>query len=177
MFSVFHNFWFIQTVGVIGLIFSILSWNSSTRKKILQLQCWNSLAFLVHYFLLGALAGALMNILVLGRNFVFMKKGERTWADHIAWFYIFSLLSVVGVLLSWKGFITILPAIGIIIGTYAIYQNSPAKIRLFILIACLVWVPYTLVVKSYAGFVSQIVAIVGIIIGIYRLDRKETQLI
>ena len=173
MYNFLHNFWFVQGIGVLGLIFSILSWNSSTRKKILELQSVNSILFFIHYILLGAFPGAVMNLVSLARNQVFVRKDNQKWASYKAWFYVFILLSLLGLTLSWQGTISILPAVGVIIGTYGVYQENPARIRFLILIACFVWIPYTIVVKSYPGLVSQLVAISGILLGMYRHDRRN----
>lgn len=172
MLNFLYNFWFIQALGAVALIFVILAWNAQTRKKILELQSINLALFIAHYLLLNALAGAIMCAIVLARNLVFIEKNDAKWASHPAWLYIFVALSVSGVLLSWKGLITILPAVGVVLGTYAISRNNPAEIRFFMLIACVIWIPYTIVVHSYAGLFSQIVGIIGILMGMYRHDRR-----
>ena len=129
--------------------------------------------FTIHYFLLAAYAGAAMCVVTLGRNFVFIRKNEKKWASHEAWFYVFTLISAGVLVVFWKGSITILPVVGVIVGMHAISKDRPADIRFYMLIACLIWVPYTLVVHSYSGLLSQLVGIVGILMGIYRHDRKE----
>ena len=104
---------------------------------------------------------------------MFIRKNEKKWASHEAWFYVFTLISAGVLVVFWKGSITILPVVGVIVGMHAISKDRPADIRFYMLIACLIWVPYTLVVHSYSGLLSQLVGIVGILMGIYRHDRKE----
>ncbi len=168
-----NNFWFVQSIGILAIVFSIISWNSNIRKKILQFQAVNAFLLAVHYYLLGALAGALMSVIILARNIVFEKKTDHKWAANKAWYYVFIILSLAGTLYSWKGIVTILPAIAVIIANEGLYQDRPDKIRQYILVACLLWVPYTIVVHSYSGLASNIIAALGIIIGMYRLDRKN----
>jgi hypothetical protein len=165
------NFWFIQGIGAIALIFVFLAWNAKTRKGILFLQSINLVLFIVHYALLSALAGAAMCLVVLARNMVFIQKNDKRWANHPAWFFLFSTVSVGVLAVFWNGWITLLPVAGVIVGTYAIAKDSPAQIRFFMLIACVLWIPYTIVVHSYSGLLSQLVGAAGILTGMYLHDR------
>jgi len=173
MIEILHNFWFIQAIGAIALVFVFLAWNAKKRKNIFILQSINLVLFIIHYWLLAAFAGAVMCAVVLGRNFVFSQKGEKEWASRPIWLYVFTILSVWILGISWNGWITILPVVAVIISMYAMWKDNPAEIRWFMFISCLVWIPYTIIVQSWPGLLSQIVGIVGILLGIYRLDRKQ----
>jgi len=168
-----HNFWFIQIIGAVALVFVFLSWNAKERKNIFVLQSINLMLFIVHYWLLTALAGAAMCMVVLCRNFVFSQKGTKKWASNIIWLYLFIILSISVLVIFWNGWVTILPVVAVIISMYAMWEDAPAKIRWYMLISCIVWVPYTIIVKSWPGLLSQIIGIAGILLGMYRLDRKR----
>lgn len=171
--AITNNPYFIQSIGALALIFVFLSWNAKERKNIFIFQSINLVLFVIHYSLLTATAGAAMCAVVLARNFVFSQKGEKKWASNPIWLYVFMILSV-GVLgIFWKGWITILPVVGVIISMYAMWKDKPAEIRWFMLISCLVWVPYTIIVKSWPGLLSQVIGIAAILVGMYRLDRKK----
>src|SRR3989344_941207 len=161
MSSLIYNFWFIQAVGAIALIFVVLTWSAKTRRKMLLLQSVNLSIFLIHYFLLSAFVGAAMCVVMLLRNFVFIQKDEKKWANHPIWFFVFILISVAVLAIFWKGWISILPVAGVILGIYAISRDKPSDIRFYILIACIIWIPYTIVVHSYSGLLSQIMGIGG----------------
>jgi len=167
-----QNFWVIQAIGAIALVFIFLSWNAKERKNIFFLQSINLVFFTIHYLLLAAYAGAAMCVVVLARNFVFSRKGEEKWASHPAWLYGFIALAIGFLLVLWDGWITLFPIVGIIFGTYAMWNVRPADIRFFMLISALVWIPYVIFVGSYPGLLNQIVATVGILAGMYRHDRK-----
>ena len=85
---------------------------------------------------------------------------------------VFILLSIGLLTIFWGGWVTLLPVAGVIIGTYGMWKDRPADIRTFMLISCLVWVPYTIIVQSWPGLLSQIVGIVGILMGMFRHDRN-----
>lgn len=171
--NLFHNFWFIQVIGAIALIFIVLAWNAKNRKNIFILQSVNLAFFIVHYLLLSAYAGAAMCTVVLARNFVFMHKTEKKWASHIAWLYGFIIVAIGVLIIFWNGWVTILPVLGVVISMYAMWKDKPAQMRFFMLMSCIVWIPYTLIVQSWPGLFSQIIGVIGILVGMYRLDRNN----
>ena len=173
MFSFFDNFWIIQTIGAIALVFIVLAWNAKTRKGILSVQSISLMFFIAHYTLLSAYAGAAMSVVVLGRNVVLLQEREENWASHWTWFYFFIFISIVVLAFFWNGWISALPVLGAIVGIYGMWKKNPADIRLYMLIASFIWIPYTVAVHSYSGLLSQLVGIAGVLVGMYRHDRKE----
>ena len=171
MFSLLTNFLFIQSLGVIALVLLICAFNAKQRKRILELQALEFIFFIIHYVLLLAYAGAVMCTITLLRNLIFMKSDEKKWANHRLWLYVFILLSVATPLFFWEGWITLLPVIGVILGTYSVSRKNPRELRGYMLVAALVWIPYTIIVQSYPGLLSQIVAVGAILSGMYRFDR------
>ena len=169
--SIFHNFIFIQIIGLVGLFFTILAWNAKTRNKILTLQSIGSLIYVLHYCLLFAFTGAIMNGMMVTRNLVFNQKDKKKWASHKAWLFIFMIALVFVCALSWQGWISILPTIGLMLGTYGIWQNSPKKIRFYIFLACIAWTPYTIIVHSYSGLIAQLFSMAAIIVANIRLKN------
>ena len=80
------SFWFIQLIGLVGSVISFTSLQSGSRKKILSLQILCCLLWVVHYGLLGAYTGVLINLLGLGRAAV-CSFNDRPWAKTLSgWF-------------------------------------------------------------------------------------------
>ena len=171
------NFWFIQAIGAVALIFVFFSWNAKTRKSILVLQSINIVFFIAHYLLLSAFIGAVMCLIVLGRNIVlYLKDKGKKWASHPAWFYALTLVAVGVLAVAWTGWISALPVIGVSIGMYGMWHDRPADIRFYMLISAIIWIPYTIAVQSYSGLLNQAVATIAILIVMYRHDRREIPL-
>lgn len=164
------SFLLIQGIGAAALVFVFLAWNAKTRKNIFFLQSINLVLFVIHYALLSAYVGAAMCAVTLGRNYVFGKKGMDKWASNSAWPFVFITLSVSALGIFWNGWITLLPVAAVMVSMYAMWKDDPADIRFYMFIACLLWVPYTIIVQSWPGLLSQIVGIAGILTGMYRHD-------
>lgn len=174
--EILENFWFIQGIGASALIFVVIGWNQKTRKKVLEYQAINFVLTTIHYFLLSAYIGAATCILSLLRNLVFIQKGQREWANHPMWFWVFAVLAAASSYFFWNGWITILPVAGIILGTYSVSRINPKEMRIYMFIACILWIPYTIVVRSYSGLIGQVVAAFGILLGMYRHDRTPPKI-
>lgn len=168
-----NTFWTAQIIGGIALLLTVYTWNRKSRSEILITQCISSVAYIIHYVLLGAFTGAIMNALVIGRNLTFDLKHKKDWAKHPGLLLGFIFILCLGGALSWQGPVSILGTLGTIVGTYGMWQNNPWKMRLYIFIACVIWVPYTIVVHSYSGLVSQLVAMIAILIAKYRQGKEE----
>ena len=167
------NFWFIQSIGAVALVFVFFAWNSKDRKKLLQLQGVNMSLLVVQLLLLHAYTGAIIQFVAIVRNIIFSKKEEKKWANHSGWMYFFMAVSVASLAFSWQGIVSILPVIGIIVGTYGLAKSKTNDIRFYMLLTTLVWTPYYLIVRSYTGFVGEVVGDIALLIGMYRLDRKN----
>jgi hypothetical protein len=165
-------FWFAQAVGVIALGFSVMSYQGKTRANILNTQFLGSLVYVLHFGLLSAWTGLAMNVIVAARNWVFVRKDNEKWASHPAWLYGFMLASVGSLFFVWEGYISLLPALSMVVGVYVRWQENPAIIRIGTLIGIIMWIPYTIAVESYAGTAANMVLLVSVIYGMLKHDKK-----
>ena len=95
-------FWLIQLIGLVGSVIAITSLQSGSRKKILSLQVVCCVLWVIHYGLLGAWTGALINCLGLGRAVV-CSCNDRKWAKSPLWLVFFLACYAVSPLLTWDG--------------------------------------------------------------------------
>ncbi len=165
-------FWFAQAIGIVALGFSVMSYQAKTRAKILNIQFLGSLVYMLHFGLLSAWTGLVMNAIVAARNWVFVRKDAEKWASHPAWLYGFMFASVGSLFFVWEGYISLLPALSMVLGVYARWQENPARIRIATLIGVLMWIPYTVAVESYAGTAAQFVVLAAVIYGMLKHDRR-----
>ncbi|MBX9765299.1 YgjV family protein [Patescibacteria group bacterium] len=165
-------FWFAQAIGVVALGFSVFSYLAKTRTGILRTQMFGSLVYILHFGLLSGWTGLAMNAIVAVRNWVFIRKDTQKWASHTAWLYVFIIASLGVLPFIWEGYISLLPALAMVIGIYARWQENPAHIRAGTLIGIALWIPYTISVQSYAGTAANFVLLIAVIYGMLKHDRK-----
>ena len=167
-----------QCIGFVALIVSIAVFQRKKRKAILLTQMTSSCLFAMHYLLLGAPTGVTMNLLGATRNFIFSKKDKWIWTNNFFVLYLFISIFIIGGLITWQGYISILPMIGMTAGTISFWMNSPRKIRLISLIPSPFWFTYNFLSHSYPGMIGDMVCITSIVIGIIRFDiiKKDEEL-
>jgi len=163
------NNWAIQTIGFVGLLFSIISFQKKDRKGIIFFQILASSAYFLHYFLLGAVTGSLMNLLGAVRNCIFYNN-DKGWANKIFWLYFFIGIYIICALFTWENSYSLLPLIGMIAGTVSFWVKNPKYTRLITLISRPCWFIYNLVSGSIPGTITEAFSIASVIIGIIRLD-------
>ncbi len=165
-------FWVAQGVGLVALIFSVFSYQSKTRDKLLGRQMAGAFIYMLHFALLSAWTGFAMNALVALRNWIFGKKNTHSWAGSPAWMFLFMVLAVASLFFTWEGYISLLPVIAMILGVYARWQEQVSQIRIFTLIGCILWIPYNVTVQSYTGVVIDLIVIGSVVYGMWKHDRN-----
>jgi hypothetical protein len=163
---------FIQLIGFVGVLFGVISFQPKKRKNILRFQLLSNLFWVIHFFLLGAVTGAALNGAGALRAYLFDKYNKRTSQSQWLLIGVISLM-VALVLLTWQGWISLLPMIGMIVATIGFWQRDEQRIRLFLLFASPWWLSYNALSGSYAGVVSEVLATTSILVALWRYRRQR----
>ncbi len=163
-----------EIIGVFGFTATILSYQCKARRKILLLQLLSTTCWTLHFGILGAWAGCILNVLGMARCIVFADRGMDTKmgkvADWIGWLPIFILLSGVATAFTWKGWFDILPFIGMVLTTFALRATSATTVRLLTLPNDPLWLIYNASEGSVSGVVTEVCIMCSIIVGMIRHD-------
>ena len=67
-----HHMYFIgQILGIVAIVLGFLTFQMKSREKLVIFQIAATLAFSLHYYLIGAYSGMALNIVAMIRNVVF----------------------------------------------------------------------------------------------------------
>ena len=161
-----------EIIGVIGIIFSILSFQHEQRSKVLLFQITASFMFTTQLFLVGAVTGACMDMINFLRSLFFSI--DRKWAKSGWWLVLFMLILIIAGILTWDNVYSILPIIGSLLSTIALWMKTSKKIRLISLFSGPCWLIYNIVNGAYSAAINELIAMTSIVIGMLRYDiRKE----
>lgn len=161
-----------QLAGVIGLIICVIMFQKNNRKTILYLQITACVVFTIQYILLSAWTGAIMNIIIILRNYIFAKRDTKKWANNNFWLYLFLFITIFSTVCTWQGWISVLPFIGMIISTLAVWITNTTYIRLLYLSSPPFWCIYNFISRAYPAVAADIITFASIIIGIIRFDVR-----
>lgn len=160
-----------QIIGVAAILSSLAIYQVNKRKTMLLLSLVAALLFSVHYWMLGATTGAAMNLLAVGRCYVFYKV--RPSRDNRWIVYLFIGLDIFVGLLTWEGFISLLPILGSIGGILSGWQRRPKLIRRYGIIPPPLWFTYSFLTGSIPGMIIGVVRCISNLVGQYRFDFRH----
>jgi len=171
-----------QVIGVFAMIANCLGYQMRKKNSIIFCQLLGSVLFAVNFFMIGAYAGAILNVVAVVRAIIYMNS-ERTRADHVAWLIGFSviyLLSYAAVFTIFKKPPTILnlvfellPVIAMIATTFSFRHKEARVVRAFGMVSSPLWLAYNIYSLSFGAIVCESINIVSIIVGIIRFDLKK----
>ncbi|MBR5156489.1 MAG: YgjV family protein [Clostridia bacterium] len=159
----------IQSVGVLGIIASIISFQCKKHNSILFFRTLNEALFAIQFFLLGAYTGMAMNLVGCVRNVIFTKqisKNKKTTVSTI----IFSILFITFGIVTWQGAKSILIMVAKVLSTVAYGNKNTTFVRTILFITCTNWLIYNAIVMSIAGVFCEAFTLSSLIIGVIRLD-------
>lgn len=157
---------FIQLIGALGVVASIISFQCKKHRSILIFRTLNEGIFTVQYILLGAYTGAAMNIVGCTRNMIFAKQKGGTKKTVV----LFSILFFVFGLLTWQGLKSLLIIVAKVLSTIAYGNKNTTVVRAIIFFTSVSWLLYSILIGTVAGAVNEALTIGSILVGIVRLD-------
>lgn len=164
---------FVQAIGAVSLICSLLSFQQKKRSHIMLLQMTASLLFSGQLLLLGAVTGACVDFISFIRTLVFAGRDKYKWANSPAWLGIF-LVAMIGTgILTWDDMSSLLAILGSCLSTIALWMKEGKHIRRVSLLVGPCWIVYCWIHGSYTGLLNEVIAMISILIGIFRLDIKR----
>jgi Bacterial inner membrane protein len=164
-----------QGSGYLALLLVVLSFQKSRRINILLLMFAGVLLFIIHYCLLRAWTGAVMNVVEAGVLYVSYKKDKSTWAKSTLWLYVFIGVYAVAAALNARTIVSLLPVYAQMIGAVAVWQTNPRLIRIIMLMPRPLWFIYNFTVGSQAGMAAEVFIFTSVLSSIVRFDLKKTK--
>lgn len=173
-----------QAVGIVAMLFNILSFQQKTPRRVITFQLVGSALFALNYLMLGAPVGTLLNIIGIARAIVYSNR-ERFRAERLFWLILFVSLYGVSYVLTFAVFgtpftpinalIELLPVVGMTAVTVGFRLQNAATIRKLGLIGSPSWLIYNVVKVAVGGAICEIFSICSIVIGMLRYDRRPRE--
>ena len=153
-----------QIIGFIPMILMYLVYYFDDRKKMIVTKIIADVLHVVHYVLLGSAgyAGAAANVINIVRGTVYLKKDKFTrWKVAIP--TVFVAVAMISSYFTWKGPVSILPAISTCITAVSYWCAKPEQIRKMNFIPLVMWLIYAISIFSVSGIISNALSIISII--------------
>lgn len=164
-----------QLVGVVAMLVAFLSFQAKTSRKILILQATANCIWTVHYLILGAYTGAMLNLFAVARNITYSFLNKKETVNKTYYAIGFAVLCIVLSLFTYQNLWSLLPMIGSTIQTFSFACKNANKLRLFTLMGSPFWLTYNLASTSIAGTITELVCMCSMLIGMWRYREKTNK--
>lgn len=171
-----------QIVGIFAMAFNIFSYQQKQQKGIIAFQLFGSVLFTVHFFMLKAYMGGLLNAVGIVRAVVFLRK-DIFRTDKIWWLIGFEVIYILSYVFTFtvldtaftvvNAVVEFLPLIGMTATTVAFRSHSAKTTRLLGLISSPSWLIYNIFSLSIGAICCEAFSLISIFVGMFRLDKKE----
>lgn len=171
-----------QIISLVAMAFNCLSYQRKNQKGILTLQLFGSGLFGLSYFMLGAMAGGLLNVVAVLRALVFLNP-TRTKADRPVWQMGFGAAYVASYVLIFTVFgveptlprmlAEWLPVLAMVLSTVSFRYGKGKMTRMFGLVCSPLWLMYNIYSHSIGAIACETLNLISITVGILRHDRKK----
>lgn len=168
-----------QIIGIIAMVFNISSYQFKEQKRVIACQLIGSGLFSIHFFMLGAYIGGLLNAIALVRAIVFLRK-DIFKTERIEWLIGFIVVYVLSYVLTFmvfgkefnvlNAFIEVLPVVGMTAMTIAFRSKSTKVTRLAGLVSSPSWLVYNIVNFAIGAICCEVFSLISIIVGLIRID-------
>ena len=162
-----------QIIGIIAMIIGAISLLQKSTKNTRIIQIVSATLFATNYFLLGAYAGASLNILSMTRNIIIGYK-DKKWANPRFWYVFYMVAFAVAVYYSGDGWLGILPFAGCMFTGTGFHIENQATARRVIFMSSPCWLIYNILKNTIGGITAEIINIIAIGSSIIRYDLKKT---
>lgn len=164
-----------QVLGLCAMLLGFVMYAFHHRGKILLAKLTADALWVVHYLLLDAASGAMINAVNVVREGVFYHK-EKRWASHLLWPFAFLALNLFMTALSWQGMISLLPAVGSSLNVFGLWCSDPRRLRLVSLPALTAWMIYSVLVGSVWSLAVNAASVSSILFALIRDAKAKNSL-
>lgn len=177
-----------QIISIVGMLMGVLSYQQKGKARILFFQLLGSALFVVHFYMIGAYMGAILNFVAIIRALIFIFE-DKIHAEHPAWtvgFILIYILSYVAIFTipnekihvepTVKNLILeVLPVIAMTVTTIAFRHKDEKILRRVAFISSPLWLTYNSINFSSGGIIGEALNLSSAVVGTIRLDRKKNE--
>lgn len=163
-----------QAIGFIGFFLAVMTFQSDKHRSITLIKCASDAMFVIQFIMLGAYTGAIMNSIGCVRNIAYAQLVEKK-KSVIPAVLLFSVIIVIGGIVTWSGPISLLAIIGKLLSTLSYAFKNPKTVRRMTIPVCLVWGIYDGISGSPAGVLTEVFTLASIAVAYFRFERGKEE--
>ena len=161
-----------QILVIIATLIISITYITKSKKKLLICFIFYNLFYGIHYLLLNAKTGFLMNLISIGRNVFFFYNNSKEKENSKIVLIILYLIIIGFGIVSYQDFYSIISTSASLLSTYSVWQSDIRKYRFLAIIVSILFIIYGIHINSFFAIVTEVFLLLVEIIGI--LINKKT---
>lgn len=171
--------WIPQIIGLLAVATFLLSYQQKKRANIILLNVISRCLYILQYLLLGAFAGAVLDILGAVSSVVAGRKDKGFVKKHTkaALIMMNACIIIAGgtIALLNRSWIDVFSIIGVLLHTSAFWISDEKIIRRVSLLGSPFWFVYNFLSRAYGSAVGDLLTMGSILIAMVRHKEKKEQ--
>ena len=165
-----------NVIGIIAVAMFVLSYQFKSRRWIIFFNGGSRILYVLQYILLGAFEGVVFDVVALVITLLAQQKDRKYLKNHSFFLVTASNIFIVVMgLVFYKNIFSLLPVLGVIFETGALWLTKEKQIRIVSFFGAPFWLAYNLVFVAYGSAVGNIMTMVSIGLAIYRYDISKNE--
>ena len=163
-----------QICVIISVIILGATYFLKDKVKILILCLVYCIFYGIHYLLLGAITGSLMNLISFLRNLWFYRNSKKSKKNSKVVLYVLFLISCVFCIISYSDVFSLISLTASLISTYSIWQDNVKIYKFLAIPVSICFIIYAFHINSVVAIATEIVLLVTEIVAIFKMynDKK-----
>ena len=163
--------YFATALGLCAVALFVFSYQLKTRRSIILVNALSRVLYVAQYILLGAFDGALLDVTAFFVSLLCGQTERGFVKKHYVLAIVLANLAIVGVgMLSYQNFFSLLPILGVIFETLALWLKKESHIRVASLLGAPFWLIYNWHSTAYGSMIGNIITLVSLSVAILRYD-------
>ena len=167
-----------QILGFAAVGLYLLSYQLKKRSSIVGVAFLSNIFYVSQYFLLGAFAGAVMDILAAIASFLAVKKNAPFLEKFKKWVpaAMILVIVVIGLVIAGlqRSWIELIAVLGAVFQAISLWCDDEQTIRKFGLCSAPCWLVYNFISKAYGSAIGSIFVIVSIVVSLVRYRKNKS---
>ena len=170
-----------QIVGIIAVATFVISYQQKTRARIIILNVTSRILFIAQYLMLGAISGAVLDILGAIASVIAEKKDTGFIKRHTKAVCVTVSLVITAcgtaVCIINRSLLDLLPIVGVLLHTGAFWLSDEKVIRRLSILGSPFWLAYNLASGAFGSAIGDVLTITSILIAMVKFKdfKKENQ--
>ena len=166
-----------QIVGSLAVALFLLSYQLKARKNIIICNILSRCLYILQYFMLGAVAGAVLDILGAAASVIAERKAQPFIKKHLRLIFILANATIaasgIAICIINQSALDLLPIAGVLLHTGAFWISNEKVIRRISLAGSPFWLVYNLMSRAYGSALGDLLTMLSILIAMAKFRKIE----